>query len=98
VHVHTGNSLIKVASVRFEIFTAVTMKNGLFWAVTPCGSCKNRRLGGTFCLHRQGEFLGIVRRLLVMANVAPSSPFLVTLIDGGAKFLRNVGSYKSHTT
>jgi hypothetical protein len=33
--------------VRFEVFTAVTMKNGVFWVVTPCGSCKNRRLGGT---------------------------------------------------
>jgi hypothetical protein len=22
-------------------------KNGVFWDVTPCGSCKNRRLGGT---------------------------------------------------
>jgi hypothetical protein len=29
--------------VRFEVFTAVTMKNGVFWDVTPCGSCKNRR-------------------------------------------------------
>jgi hypothetical protein len=26
--------------VRFEIFTAVTIKNGVFWDVTPCGSCK----------------------------------------------------------
>jgi hypothetical protein len=33
--------------VRFEVFTAVTMKNGVFWGVTPCGSCKNRRFGGT---------------------------------------------------
>jgi hypothetical protein len=24
--------------VRFEVFTAVTMKNGVFWDVTPCGS------------------------------------------------------------
>jgi hypothetical protein len=31
---------------RFEIFTAMTMKNGVFWDVTPCGSCKNRRFGG----------------------------------------------------
>jgi hypothetical protein len=23
------------------------MKNGIFWNVTPCGSCKNRRFGGT---------------------------------------------------
>jgi hypothetical protein len=29
--------------VRFEVFKAVTMKNGVFWVVTPCGSCKNRR-------------------------------------------------------
>jgi hypothetical protein len=28
--------------VRFEVFTAVTMKNGVFWDVTLCGSCKNR--------------------------------------------------------
>jgi hypothetical protein len=33
--------------VRFEVFMAVTMKNGLFWDVTPCGSCMNRRFGGT---------------------------------------------------
>jgi hypothetical protein len=24
--------------VRFEVFTAVTMKNGVFWVLTPCGS------------------------------------------------------------
>jgi hypothetical protein len=33
--------------VRFEVFTAVTMKNGVFWNVTPCGSCINRLFGGT---------------------------------------------------
>jgi hypothetical protein len=33
--------------VRFEIFTAVTMKNCVFWDVTPCASCNNRRFGGT---------------------------------------------------
>jgi hypothetical protein len=31
--------------VRFEVFTAVTMTNGVFWDVTLCGSCKNRRFG-----------------------------------------------------
>jgi uncharacterized protein with PIN domain len=34
-------------NVRFEVFTAVTKKNGVFWDVTPCGSCKNRRFGLT---------------------------------------------------
>jgi hypothetical protein len=27
--------------------TAVTMKNGVFWDVTLCGTCKNRRFAGT---------------------------------------------------
>jgi hypothetical protein len=40
--------------VRFEVFTAVTMKNGVFWVVTSCGSCKNRRFGGTWRLHHLG--------------------------------------------
>jgi hypothetical protein len=33
--------------VRFEVFTAVTIKNGVFWDVTSCGSFKNRRFGVT---------------------------------------------------
>jgi hypothetical protein len=33
--------------VRFEIFTVVTTKNAVFSDVTPRGSCKKRRLGGT---------------------------------------------------
>jgi hypothetical protein len=41
--------------VRFEVFTAVTMKNGVFWDVTPCGSCKNRRFGGRSRLLHQGD-------------------------------------------
>jgi hypothetical protein len=40
------------------------MKNGVFWDVTQCGSCKNRS----------------VRRLLVIASVVPSSPILVILM------------------
>jgi hypothetical protein len=31
------------------------LKNTAFWDVSPCGSCKNRRFGGTYCLHPQGE-------------------------------------------
>jgi hypothetical protein len=38
-----------------RIFTAVTMKNAFFWDVTPCGSCKNRRFGGSCHLHLQGR-------------------------------------------
>jgi hypothetical protein len=46
--IYVLNSRIRWPSllhVRLEVFTAVTMKNGVFRDVTPCGSCKNRRFG-----------------------------------------------------
>jgi hypothetical protein len=46
----------------------VTMKNGVFWDVTPCGPCNNL------------VFLRSVRRFLVTDSVVPSSPILVTLM------------------
>jgi hypothetical protein len=30
-----------------------SIKNSVFWNVTPCGSCKNRRFGGTYRFHLQ---------------------------------------------
>jgi hypothetical protein len=33
--------------VRFEVFTAVTMKNVVFWDVALCRSRGSRRFGGT---------------------------------------------------
>jgi hypothetical protein len=36
--------------VRFEVFTAVTMKNGVFWVVKTCGSFKNRIVSEEWCL------------------------------------------------
>jgi hypothetical protein len=38
-----------------ESKTIVSLKNGVFWVVTPCGSCKNRRFGGTWRLLHQGD-------------------------------------------
>jgi hypothetical protein len=35
-------------NVRFEVFTAVTMKNGVFWDVTPCGSCGSEEPSASF--------------------------------------------------
>jgi hypothetical protein len=49
------------------------MKNGVFWDVTMCGSCKNRPMVPMVFLHS-------VRRLLVTASVVPSSPIIVTLM------------------
>jgi hypothetical protein len=69
--------------VRFEVFTAVTMKNGVFWDVTPCSSCKNRRFGGPYRLFHQGHknrWTRNLRRLLVTGSVIPSSQILLTLM------------------
>jgi hypothetical protein len=67
--------------VRFRVFTAVTMKNVVFWHVTSFGSCKIRRFRGTYRLHHQVTlvFLRSVLRLLVTANVS-SLAILVTLM------------------
>jgi hypothetical protein len=32
-----------------------TMTNSVFWDVTPFGCCENRRFGGTYRLHHQGD-------------------------------------------
>jgi hypothetical protein len=68
----------------------VTLKSAVFWAVTPRGSCRNRRFGGTYRLHRQGGirelgetvgatlFLRSVLYFLVSATIAPSSLILFT--------------------
>jgi hypothetical protein len=39
---------LRIADNDSENNTALTniRKNGVFWDVTPCGSCNNRRLGG----------------------------------------------------
>jgi hypothetical protein len=41
--------------VRFEALTAVTMKNAVFWDVTQCAFCKNRRFGGTHRFQHHGK-------------------------------------------
>jgi hypothetical protein len=58
------------------------MKNGVFWDVTPCGSCKNLRFGGNYRLLLQGDRIGELgtRWLLDTAIVVPSSSILVTLM------------------
>jgi hypothetical protein len=41
--------------LRFEVSTAVTIKNTVFWDVTSCDSCKNRRFGETYRLKHHDE-------------------------------------------
>jgi hypothetical protein len=38
---------IKVNTKVFMIPNRISLKNGVFWDVTPFGSCKNRRFGRT---------------------------------------------------
>jgi hypothetical protein len=42
-------------SVRFEVFTTMTVNNAVSWDATPYGSCKNHRFGGTYRLHHHGD-------------------------------------------
>jgi hypothetical protein len=62
------------------------MKNANLWDVTPCGFCKNRRI----------LFLCSVFRLLVTANVFPSSPILVILMMEAIRSSETSGSDKSN--
>jgi hypothetical protein len=40
---------------RISLGTATNLKIGVFRDVTPCGSCKNGRFGGTYHVHHQGD-------------------------------------------
>jgi hypothetical protein len=64
----------------------MTMKNAVFWDVTPCGSCKNRHFEGTYRLHHQGDKNRSVHLLLVTSNVVRSSPTLVPLMTEALGF------------
>jgi hypothetical protein len=34
--------------ITLAVTSIVPMKNGVFWVVTPCGSCKNRRFAAKY--------------------------------------------------
>jgi hypothetical protein len=51
----THQSITFIHNVRFEVFTAVTMKIAVFWDVAPWRFCVKRRFGGTYRLHLQGR-------------------------------------------
>jgi hypothetical protein len=70
-----------VVPVMMMMTMMMIMKDTVFWDITPRGSCKNRRLGGTYLLLHQSERnqRDSVFQLLVTANV-PSSLNLFTLM------------------
>jgi hypothetical protein len=59
------NQHLKIVETSFEnasqcknlgtIVTNRNLKKGVFWVVTPCGSCKNRRFRETWRLLHQGD-------------------------------------------
>jgi hypothetical protein len=76
--------------IRFEVYTAVTMKNdAVFCDVMPCGCCKKRSFGGTYRLHHQGDivYLHSVLRLLVAAN-AVVTLMMVAIHSSETRFLQ----------
>jgi hypothetical protein len=94
----------EVSCVIFEVFTAVTLKNAVFWDVAPCRSCVNRSFGGTYRFHLQDRKIGEqgngVSRWLQSASTC-SRCFLARRFfyseDEGDTFLRNFGSHKIYT-
>jgi hypothetical protein len=63
------------------------MNNAVFWHVTPCGSCKDRRFEEMYHLHHQGDKNGRAKKTLAITSkrstlwiFVPSSPILVTLM------------------
>jgi hypothetical protein len=40
---------------RFDVYTALSMKNAVFWDVMPCGFRENRGFVRTYRLHHQGD-------------------------------------------
>jgi hypothetical protein len=83
IYIHTYTEKVFFNRIRFEVFTAVIMKN-----VAPCRYCVNRCFGGTYCLHFQG--------IKTCSRWFLTCGFLY-LEDGGDAFLRNVGSHKIYT-
>jgi hypothetical protein len=56
------------------------MKNAVFWDVTPCGSCKNRRFGGIYRLHHQGDTNSQILVALMMEAIASPETSVLTRV------------------
>jgi hypothetical protein len=61
------------------------MKNVVFWDVTPCVSCKNRRFGGTYRLLHRVTRIGELGTTLALTTDARREE-----IPGNGIFLRSV--------
>jgi hypothetical protein len=76
--------------VGFEVFTAVTMKNAVFWDVAPCGFLMDRRFGG-MCHHSvpgPSELQSVCYQPSITSR---RSRYFFYPEDGSDTFLRRVG-------
>jgi hypothetical protein len=63
------------------------MKNDVFWDVTPYGSCKSRRFGGTYRHHHQGgKNQGARKDLAVNSKGSTLKRNTVTLLKEEVRF------------
>jgi hypothetical protein len=59
-----------LSQVGFEVFTAVTMKNAVFWDVVPCRSCElNRRSSETLVQFTRSTWRHIPEDDLLLSEV-----------------------------
>jgi hypothetical protein len=54
-HPNPSTLFCDICFIGWQLNSTVTKENGLFWDVTPCGSCKNRRFRETWRLLHQGD-------------------------------------------
>jgi hypothetical protein len=72
--------------VRFEVFKAVTLKNAVFWDVTPYGSWKNRCFGKSMASIISVERISQLKTLAVT-----STEILVTLMMEAIRISETLG-------
>jgi hypothetical protein len=71
----------------FEVLTAVVTMSTIFWDIPQCSLLSvNRRFGGTYRLHLQGQ-----KNKLGTYIHAGCSAYFFDPEDGGDMFLRKVG-------
>jgi hypothetical protein len=75
--------------VRFEVVIAATMKNAVFWDVTPCCSCKDRHFGDCIISIIRVTRIGGLGTLAVASN---RSTLRRNTVTGGDTFLQNISS------
>jgi hypothetical protein len=46
----------------------MTVKNAVYWDVTPCGSCKNQYFRGIYSLHHQGARINVLGTILAVTS------------------------------